>query len=164
MHSDKIYTFRLPKEISGSFILYDYDGNKSKRNLLSITSNNDEWFFKSNDEIKIIEENNIIDECKVEVYKFYRLKVSKNENILLYVIPGFCNDFITKDIITNSVVKISNNSDISYKIPEVLNLDVDLKYDGSSLYLKNNNTKIPVYVIPTDEELMIARETLRLTK
>ena len=94
IHSDKIYTFRLPKEVSGSFILHDYDSNNTKRNLLSITSNNDSWYFKSNDEVKIIENNNIIDETKIDIYKFYRLKV-RNENILLYVIPGFSNDFIS---------------------------------------------------------------------
>ena len=145
IHSDKIYTFRLPKEVSGSFILHDYDSNNTKRNLLSITSNNDSWYFKSNDEVKIIENNNIIDETKIDIYKFYRLKV-RNENILLYVIPGFSNDFISKDVLLNSNIKISNNSDISYNIPEVSGLDIDLNYDGNVFYLKNNNTKIPVFV------------------
>ena len=82
IHSDKIYTFRLPKEISGSFILRDFDSNNTKRNLLSITSNNNEWFFKSNDEVKIIENENVLDEIKIEIYKFYKLKISREENIL----------------------------------------------------------------------------------
>ena len=82
IHSDKIYTFRLPKEISGSFILHDFDSNNTKRNLLSITSNNNEWFFKSNDEVKIIENENVLDEIKIEIYKFYKLKISREENIL----------------------------------------------------------------------------------
>ena len=146
IHSDKIYTFRLPKEISGSFILHDFDSNNTKRNLLSITSNNNEWFFKSNDEVKIIENDNVLDEIKIEIYKFYKLKISREENILLYVSPGYSNDFINKDVLINSNVKISNNSDISYSIPEVSGLDVDLKYDGNIFYLKNNNTKIPIYV------------------
>ena len=146
MHSDKIYTFRLPKDVSGSFILYDYDSNKSKRNLLSIISMNNDWYLKSNEDVKIVDNNDVIDECKLEIYKFYKLRVFKKENILLYIIPGFCNDFINKDILTNSTIKISNNSDISYKIPEVKNLDIDLTYDGSGFYLKNNNSKIPIYV------------------
>ena len=146
IHSDKIYTYRLPKEVSGSFVLCDYDNNKTKRNLLSITSVDNNWLFKSNDEVKIIDNNTIINEIKVEVYKFYKLKVSKDENILLYVAPGFDNNFICKDVLMNSNLKIGNNSDISYTIPEVFGLDIDLKFNDSSFYLKNNNVKIPVYV------------------
>ena len=154
IHSDKIYTFKLPRDISGSFILHDFDSNNTKRNLLSITSNNNEWIFKSNDEVKIIENNDVLDECKVEIYKFYRLKVARDENVLLYVAPGYNNDFINKDVLINSKIKISNSpdlkisnsSDISYKIPETLNLDIDLLYDGTCFYVKNNNTKIPIFV------------------
>ena len=145
IHSDKIYTFRLPKDVSGSFILDDYDSNNTKRNLLSITSSDNSWYFKSNDEVKIIENDNVIDEAKLEIFKFYRLRI-RNENILLYVIPGFNNDFISRDVLLNSNIKISNNSDISYNIPEVSGLDIDLNYDGSRFYIKNNNTKIPIYV------------------
>ena len=145
IHSDKIYTFKLPRDISGSFILHDFDSNNTKRNLLSITSNNNEWIFKSHDEVKIIENNDVLDECKVEIYKFYRLKVARDENVLLYVAPGYNNDFINKDVLINSKIN-SNSSDISYKIPETLNLDIDLLYDGTCFYVKNNNTKIPIFV------------------
>ena len=146
MHSDKIYTFRLPKNVSGSFILTDYDNNKTKRNLLSIISVNNDWFFKSNAEVQIIDSGVDCDEVKIELYKFYKLRLLKNENILLYVTPGFCNEFINKDVLINSNIKIGNNADISYTVPEVSDLNVDLKYDGSSFFLKNNSLKIPVYV------------------
>ena len=145
IHSDKIYTYRLPKEISGSFVLSDFNNNQ-KRNLLSITSNDNNWYFKSNDEVKIIDNNNIIDEAIIELYKFYKLKVSKNDSVLLYICPGFDNEFINKDVLLNSNIKISNNSDISYTHPIVKGLDIDLKYNGQDFYLKNNNTKIPIYV------------------
>ena len=134
MHSDKIYTFRLPKDVSGSFILTDYDNNKTKRNLLSIISVNNDWFFKSNAEVQIIDSGVDCDEVKIELYKFYKLRVLKNENILLYVTPGFCNEFINKDVLINSNIKIGNNADISYTVPEVSDLNVDLKYDDKIDY------------------------------
>ena len=101
IHSDKIYTFRLPKTISGSFILSDYDNNGSKRNLLSIISKDDAWYFKSSDDAKIIESNNVVDESKLVNYRFYKLRLLREDNVFLYVLPGFSNDFLSFDVMVD---------------------------------------------------------------
>ena len=36
LHSDKIYTFRLPKEVSGNYVLTDIDDEGHVRNLTNI--------------------------------------------------------------------------------------------------------------------------------
>ena len=43
LHSDRIYTFRLPKEVSGSYILTDCDSEGRVRNLTNILSENGKW-------------------------------------------------------------------------------------------------------------------------
>ena len=53
LHSDKIYTFRLPKEVVGSYVLNDYDTEGHVRNLVSIKAIDNKWYFISNDDIVV---------------------------------------------------------------------------------------------------------------
>ena len=50
---------------------------------------------------------------------------------------------------------------------EVLGVKIDNEKNnvrGEEAEISSNNSKVKVYVVPTNEELMIARETLRLVK
>ena len=146
IHSDKIYTFRLPKTISGSFILSDYDNNGSKRNLLSIISKDDAWYFKSSDDAKIIESNNVVDESKLVNYRFYKLRLLREDNVFLYVLPGFSNDFLSFDVMVDSKITIGKGTDISFTAPEANGLNLELYFKDYNFFLFNKNTKIPIYV------------------
>ena len=48
LHSDRIYTFRLPKEVSGNYILTDYDSDGHIRNLTNISAIDNKWYINSN--------------------------------------------------------------------------------------------------------------------
>jgi acetate kinase len=72
------------------------------------------------------------------------------------------------DIIVLTAGVGENNTEIRKEIVEKLApLGVKLDYDknnirGEMVKISDDSSKIPVYVIPTNEELMIARETNRL--
>ena len=52
LEANKIYTFKLPLEVSGNYILSDYDVNGNKRSLVSVEADNGNWKIKDNDVIQ----------------------------------------------------------------------------------------------------------------
>ena len=85
MHSDKIFTFRLPKEISGSYMLTDYDFGGNKRSLVNISSNNGKWYVSSNIDVKVKYNSKIVDSIELVLYNFYQLTVFGTENVIIYM-------------------------------------------------------------------------------
>ena len=53
LHNDRFYTFRLPKSVSGNYVLHDYDMYGLKRSLVNIYSSDGKWILNSNKDIKI---------------------------------------------------------------------------------------------------------------
>ena len=73
LESNKIYTFKLPLEITGSYILSDYDEYGNKRSLVSVEASSGKWVIKDNDEVKIFYNSAYNKEAILEYYNFYQL-------------------------------------------------------------------------------------------
>ena len=109
LHSDRIYTFRLPKEVSGSYILTDYDSDGHVRNLTNISAIDNKWYINSNDDIKINYNGKQYEQIQLIEYNFYNINLYKNENILLYIYPGNETNIIIKDLLAKLIAHVTPN-------------------------------------------------------
>ena len=149
IHSDKIFTFRLPKAVNGSYVLFDYDNKGIKRSLINIDAyENKQWFMKSNDDMQIFYNGQYQENIELKEYNFYQLTLYKQENLLLYAMPsnetGYVGKTLTTDKINITVGK--DSSDIIYNISNIDKKQIELTYNKGYWMYKNLNPKIPVYV------------------
>ena len=110
LHNDRYYTFRLPKNIDGNYVLHDYDKDSFKRNLVNIVGDGSKWIMKSNSNAKIVQENLFVDSVELNVYQFYMITTYYNENIYLYISPGNDTTFAYRQIINNNPVTVGADS------------------------------------------------------
>ena len=73
LHSDKIYTFRLPKEVSGNYVLTDIDDEGHVRNLTNIQEKDGKWIINSNEEVSVFVGSDAVQSTFVDEYMFYNL-------------------------------------------------------------------------------------------
>lgn len=148
LHNDKFYTFRLPKNISGNYVMHDYDIYGFKRSLVNVYANNGKWILNSNDDIKIVSNGKYVESIELKEYNFYSLKLYKTENVLLYVNPGYQNNFVTKTVQDNSTIIIGNdaNVDIMYSYKGISSKQLEISYINGHWSFKNLSPSIPIYV------------------
>ena len=91
IHSDKYYSFCLPNEVSGNYVIEDYDENGFPRNLVNVVALDGKWIMSSNENVRIIIDNKTIASCELTQYSWYFLASSQGI-IVLFV----------KDIISNT--------------------------------------------------------------
>ena len=149
LHSDKYFTFRLPKKKSGSYVLHDFDSHGFKRNLVSVTVNEQQsgWVIHSSDSIRILYNNNDVDKIELKEFEFYTLKTNA-ENIVLYVSPGFDRTFVSKQIPDNTTLTIGSSAenDIVFPNSGVADKQVEIVYIDGEYTFKNLNCSVPIYV------------------
>ena len=110
LHDNRYYTFRLPKAFDGSYVLYDYDRDNFKRNLVSVVGNVSKWMMKSNSNAKIFVNNEFVDSVEINLYSLYMITTSYNENVYIYASPGYDDSFISKKMIGDRLVFGSDSS------------------------------------------------------
>lgn len=148
LHSDRIYTFRLPREVSGSYILTDYDSDGHIRNLTNIQAVDNKWYINSNDDISINYNGKIVDKIQLVEYNFYSLNLFKRENIILYIYPGNETNIMIKEVEPNTKIVVGNGSqsDILYLNNNIAQKQVELNYDGAKWDYKSLNTAMPIFI------------------
>lgn len=148
LHSDKIYTFRLPKEVVGSYVLNDYDTEGHVRNLVSIKAIDNKWYFISNDDIVVNYNGKDVEQIQLIEYNFYGLRLFKKENIILYVYPGNETNYVVKNILPNSTITIGNENtcDIVSLNNNIAPKQLEISYTNGVWKYKNLNSSIPIYI------------------
>jgi len=71
IHLDKIYDFHLSNDISGKYILTDFDQLGVKRNLVNIEAINNKWYMFENNNVKIKKNGQKHESIALEPYNFY---------------------------------------------------------------------------------------------
>ncbi len=145
----------LPTNIFGDYWLADAD----KNNLICIEAFENSWVLKSNSEVKIISNNNIVPSIKLETDSFYYLKnITTNEIWTIYCSAFYdasMHQLIFKKeartsifIGNNTVSPVSNsvNNWLSYDHPAFAYNQLEIVFMDNSVYVKNLNEKIPLYV------------------
>ena len=72
--NNTIIKYDMPSRIDDSFLI-THNSTDNKECLVSFVGSDNTWYLKSNGTVNIIEDNNVIDKTKVELYKKYQLKV-----------------------------------------------------------------------------------------
>ena len=117
LHSNDLTTFKLPKEVSGTYLLSDKDNDGKTRVLINIASSEGKWYFNSNQDIKLIEHNTTIERKELIPYNYYTLLYYEKEYILLYVLPSFEDNYLVKEVKNDCSIVIGSDSecDIVYR-------------------------------------------------
>ena len=148
LHKDQIYTYRLPREVSGSYVLNDYDVDGRTRNLANISAVNGKWIINSNEEAFLIYNNQYVDKLELKEFCFYNLRYLKKENIILYVFPG--NDTTYNmyyvDDQTSLLFGNGSNCDVVFTSQTVAPKQFELKNNHGVWEYKNLKSDIPIYV------------------
>ena len=148
IHNDYIYTYRLPKEVNGNYMLNDIDVNGRTRSLVNISGEDNKWYFNANDEVSVFYNGDHSEKAEILPYTFYTLTYYEKENILLYVIPGYDKSYTIKDIPDGTTIFIGNSQecDIIYDTQSIGPKQVQLDYNNGSWKYLNLDEKTPVYI------------------
>ncbi len=147
LHNDKFYTFRLPKNVFGDYVLHDFDSNDFKRNLVNVSSVDGSWYINSNMNVRIMVNNQYVENCKLEYYYYYMLVTSQNERILVYCMPGYEDKYITKTVIQDGEIIIGkdNTCGIVYSSENIAAKQLKLTFSNNKWIIENLETNIPLY-------------------
>jgi len=99
---ENLYKYPFPNEFVNSYWIQDYDEYGNERDLISLEKSGPNWILISNDDCKIIENNEEVSKLTITINKFYFLKI------------------ISKETTTNALIYICNENDSSYESYEIL--------------------------------------------
>lgn len=148
LKKDKIFELILPHKISGDYWIQDEDFNHKLRNLINIEAVNGKWIIKSNEDVQIIYNKQIITstflfegfECEINILMDKSRVVLRCESV--------CDlTFSNYEISSNCEITIGNDSkcDIIYSSQRISSCGIKLIYNNNWM-IKNENPSIPVYV------------------
>ncbi len=139
MDTDKLVNLVLPTEVFGNYWVV----NSEKENLVGVEGRDNNWVLKSNSEVKVLRNGQMVDEVILEPEKFYTLR--DNMNSKSYVIYT-CLVYDPNALQLNIYLKGNDNS--------------------ASWYIGNNNATPegnPMANIVSYEQNGIARNQLKIT-
>ena len=147
LHNDKYYTFRLPKNVFGDYVLHDYDANEFKRNLVNVYSVDGKWYINSNMNVRIFMNNQYVENCKLDYYSYYVLVTTQNEKILVYCTPGYEDKYLTKTVVGDGSILVGNdnNAHITVKSNNIAPKQLELIYSNKRWAVKNLQVNVPLY-------------------
>ncbi len=148
MHSDRIFTFRLPSKIEGKYIVFDYDSNGNRRNLMNVEAKDGSWCAYNSENVKIQYNSKFVDSVKLSYFNFLNLNVFDLENLLVYIMPAYDNTFVRVGLTDNSTILCGNqgNCQLLYRSSLIAANQLQLDYSGGSFRFKNLDPSIPIYV------------------
>lgn len=100
---EKLCKYPFPNNLISTYWIKDTDEFGNERNLIMLAKKNDAWMLVANENCKIVEDNQEVNEVTVEPNKFYLLKIT------------------SKYSTTNAVIYACNENDSSYTTYEIIN-------------------------------------------
>ena len=142
--TNKLLKFSLPQDVSGSYSFDEFDDNDYK--LINIEARDGEWYLYSTSDVKVINNNNEINEVKIQSNSYYLLR--RNEiNFLIFVVSK--QDMIFKPYSYNyeKPLLIGNspecNIKFNFKIIEGPLFKIDISRETVTL---TKISKVPIYI------------------
>ncbi len=164
IHDGYISTFRLPKEVSGNYMLSDVDVEDKNRSLINISSKDGKWYFNSNIDVGVYYNNSFVQEIEVSLYNFYTLNYCDKEFIVLYIFPGYESSYVLKRVVQESVITFGKNvaCDISYEDNSIGEQQFELTFTNGIWKIKNLNPNVLYYInkIRQDNEYLSNFDTI----
>jgi len=149
----QIVSLTLPQRVYGNYWIT----SENKENLINIEAVNNEWIIKSNSDIKIIEEESVIDSTKLIQNHFYHFfDVTNEERYRVFVGETFDSkmlllDFVDKDNMSFTIGNSTSSEGgmanyISYENPNVHYNQIEITRNNNIYHLRNLNPDVSVYV------------------
>lgn len=145
LDEDKIIKFKLPQKKEGSF-LFTYKAGNIENNL-NVDSEENEWKLKSNGNINIMVNNEIVDTLILEEYRFmYLANVLQNKYIPLYCMPTY--DKLAKNYFTQEQINIGKNPNcqITYNQNDINTNHAVIQHQNQKWYITPLSNKSNIYV------------------
>ena len=148
IHANNINTFRLPKNIVGSYMLNDIDLDGKVRSLINISSEENKWFFNSNSDVSIMYNGSNVEKIEIIPYNFYTLNYFNKEYIMLYIFPGYESGATIKSVSDGAQILLGMDPscDIAYTTKNISAKQLQLNYNHGKWKIKNLDPKIPAYI------------------
>ena len=135
---NRILTFLIPSIAYGNFSFDEFEDENSK--LINIETIDDEWYFYSTSDVKIIENKQPVDHLKLLSGKYYVLK-RKNTSYLIYV--SEINDSIQKIYSYNEKFNLTlgkkNDSGIVFPSKFIGDVCTTIKYENNKILLEKGD-------------------------
>lgn len=149
--NDKILTFKLPLNVSGSYSFDENDAADEK--LINIESRDGVWVLYSSGDVQIMVNGTIVQDTPLQNNCFYQIKRG-NTNYLLYTESNFLSQILTYtyDKTLNLMVGNGANCNVKYNLGLIKDLSFHISFEQENIVLDNKGT-VKVYInnssIPT---------------
>ena len=136
--ADKLLHFILPKEVNGSFSFDENEDEESK--LINIEERENKWVLYSTTDSKVILNNTVVDNVKIEAGNFYILR-KKDKNYLIYVNTFFnCHTRVYRyDKNINISIGTTNSDNFIYNCSLLNGITIKIHYLNDQLIIEKNN-------------------------
>ena len=158
MDTDKLVNLVLPAEVFGNY----WVTNAERENLVSVEARDNNWIIKSNSEIKVLKNGQVVDETILENEKFYNLRDNvRQKSYVIYSCLSYdpnaiqLNVFLKGNEVSASWYVGNNNAPaegsdvaniISYEQNGIARNQLKITFADGQYSIVNLNPSIPMYV------------------
>jgi len=139
----------LPTKIDSAFLMTYRSLNNDEDSIITIEAEDGKWKLKSNGNVNIINNQEIVEEMTLEDYSFYYLKITgRNEYIMLYASPTIEKEIYALEYSNLSSIKIGNSKEcnILYNSPLVDTIQCEIKKNEDKWIIESRTNKFSTYV------------------
>ena len=145
LEANKLFSFKLPATVSGSYMITDYDANGNKRNLVSVDGVNGKWIVRDSDDTKIYRGGTSLGEYELALYTFDELIVYGSERILMYTAPLIDETFVPYTIGGDANISISESgAEINFTL--LGSEKMEIEYKQGVITFENKSKKYNAYL------------------
>ena len=146
--NERLETYTLPLDISGSYWITDLDENNQKRNLINMEESNNFWKLTCNYDFDLYVNGEIKEEVLVNIDTFYFLKNHLNDEIIAIFCTKIYNELNYYCVNDNTEILIGRDSNcqINYNNSLIAMKHAKLKYQNNRWHVENLDKSYKTYV------------------
>lgn len=137
LRDDKLDKLQLPAKVSGVYSIL----NNENKMITNIEAENDKWVIKSNEDIEIQANGQVVKDVELVSFSLYAIKeLKKDLTTTIISLPTYDNNveyYVTKR--DNVTIGSSNDCSIIYDIPSVSPKHITLSKNGNHWVAKTEN-------------------------
>ena len=163
LETNKIYKFNLPIKIDGSFLFSYKDAKNKIENILNVEEFNGNWKIKSNGNVNIYFNGNIMPDMVLQDYSCVALRIgSGEEDKFLFSLPSNDKNVSKYEIGTTTALNIGSSPECNIIYTNNLTSEkhLGIEFDNGEYYaVPINDAKICSYL---NDERIVRREKLHV--
>ncbi len=135
---NKLYIFDLPQKVDGSFLFFFKDYKTHNDNTISVEEKDNRWQLKSNGNVNIVLNNQIVPEITLQEYSCIKLLIgNQNEQTFLFCLPSNDKNILKYDMknITQLTVGSDQSCNIIYQFNLIAPLHLSITCENNDYYV-----------------------------